>query len=65
VIAVREKSRQVGVINEALEALPRRGLMPWLELDKDKYQGVFRTLPTREEIPMPVQEHLVVEFYSK
>ncbi len=65
VITVREKSRQLAVINDALEALPRRGMMPWLELDKDKYQGVFRSLPTREEIPLPVQEHLVVEFYSK
>ncbi|WP_448383272.1 30S ribosomal protein S4 [Desulfosoma sp.] len=65
VIAVREKSRQLEVINEALDALPRRGLVPWLELDKEAYRGTFRSLPTREEMPLPVQEHLVVEFYSK
>ena len=65
VITVREKSRGLQVINEALEALPRRGLPPWLELDKEQYRGVFKSLPTREEINLPVQEHLVVEFYSK
>ncbi len=65
VITVREKSRQLEVINEALDALPRRGLVPWLELDKEGYRGTFRSLPTREEMPLPVQEHLVVEFYSK
>jgi len=65
VVSVREKSRKVEAINEALEALPRRGLMPWLELEKDKYQGVFKALPTREEMNLPVQEQLVVEFYSK
>ncbi len=65
VITVREKSRKVEAINEALEALPRRGLPPWLELDKDQHKGVFKTLPTREEMNLPVQEQLVVEFYSK
>ena len=65
VISVREKSRKVEAINEALEALPRRGLPAWLDLDKDQHKGVFKTLPTREEMNLPVQEQLVVEFYSK
>lgn len=64
-VSIVEGSRQVPGINEALEALPRRGLSPWLELDKAKYEGTFRTLPTREEMNLPVQEQLVVEFYSK
>ena len=38
---------------------------PWLELDKAKYEGIFKTYPTREEMNLPVQEQLVVEFYSK
>jgi small subunit ribosomal protein S4 len=64
-ISVREKSRQLTEINEALEALPRRGLPNWLDLDKTKYEGTFKVLPVREEITLPVQEQLVVEFYSK
>lgn len=64
-VTVREKSRNLAVINEALEALPRRGVPPWLELRKEQYEGVFKTFPTREEMDIPVQEQLIVEFYSK
>lgn len=64
-ITVVEGSRQIVGINDALEAMPRRGLPPWLELDKSAYEGVFKAYPSREEMNLPVQEHLVVEFYSK
>lgn len=65
VVLVRESSRPLPSINEALEAVPRRGVPAWLELDKAKYEGIFKTMPTREEMNLPVQEQLVVEFYSK
>lgn len=65
VIAVREKSRAIEAITDAIEALPRRGLASWLELDKEQFKGVFKALPTREDMNLPVQEQLVVEFYSK
>jgi small subunit ribosomal protein S4 len=64
-VSIVEASRALACVNDALEALPRRGLGPWLELDKTKYEGIFRTYPTREEMNLPVQEQLVVEFYSK
>jgi len=65
VVTVRESSRSLGSINDALEAVPRRGVPAWLELDKTKYEGTFKTIPTREEMNLPVEEQLVVEFYSK
>jgi small subunit ribosomal protein S4 len=64
-VKVVDDSRKLACINEALEALPRRGLGAWLELDKASYEGVFKAFPTREEMNLPVQEQLVVEFYSK
>lgn len=64
-ITVIEGSRQLSAINDALEAMPRRGLPPWLEVDKAAYEGTFKNFPAREEMNLPVQEHLVVEFYSK
>lgn len=64
-VSVRENCRNVAVINEALEAVPRRGVPAWLELDKSNFEGIFKTMPTREEMNLPVQEQLVVEFYSK
>jgi small subunit ribosomal protein S4 len=65
VVSVREQSRQLGSINDAMEALPRRGLLPWLEVDRTKYEGIFKVYPARDEMNLPVQEQLVVELYSK
>ena len=64
-IAVAEGSRNLSIINESMGALPRRGLAAWLELDTAKYEGTFKLFPDREEMNLPVQEQLVVEFYSK
>ena len=64
-ILVREKSRKVERIVEAMEIVARRGIPQWLELDKDNFKGLVKTLPSREELVMPVQEQLVVELYSK
>lgn len=64
-ILVREKSKKVGRILEAMETVARRGVPQWLELDKDNFKGVVKSLPSREQLVMPVQEQLVVELYSK
>lgn len=64
-IQVKEKSRKVGRIIEAIETVARRGIPEWLELDKDNFTGVVKRFPTREELTMPMQEQLVVELYSK
>ncbi len=64
-IQVKEKSRKVGRIVEAIETVARRGIPEWLELDKDNFAGVVKRFPTREELTMPMQEQFVVELYSK
>ena len=64
-IQVREKSRKVERIREAMEIVARRGIPQWLELDKSNFSGVVKALPSREELVMPVQEQLIVELYSK
>jgi len=64
-IQVKEKSRTVGRISEAVETVARRGVPQWLELDKENYTGIVKRFPTREELTMPMQEQLVVELYSK
>jgi len=65
VIDVRERSKKVARIAEAIEAVDRRGVPGWLELDKAGFKGTVRTLPSREDITMPIQEQLIVELYSK
>ncbi len=65
VIEVREKSRSIPQLLEAMQTIERRGIPEWLDLDKDKFRGVIKGLPTRESIDIPIQEQLIVEFYSK
>ncbi len=65
VIEVREKSRRIVRINEALEAIERRGLVPWIELDKKAFTARVKAEPAREDITMPIAEQLIVELYSK
>lgn len=65
VIQVTEKSRKVARILDAMETVARRSVPQWLELDKDAFSGVVKALPSREELTMPIQEQLIVEFYSK
>ncbi len=64
-ISVREKSRKVARIAGALETLEGRSLPQWVEIDKDKFQGEVKALPTREDITLPIQEQLIVELYSR
>ena len=64
VVAVRERSRKVNRIVGALETLEGKSLPQWLEIDKDNFTGKVKSLPTREDITMPIQEQLIVELYS-
>jgi small subunit ribosomal protein S4 len=64
-VQVTDRGKNMPMIRDALEAVARRGTPPWLELDKDEARGRVIMFPTREDITMPIQEHLIVELYSK
>tara|TARA_B100000780_G_C21040481_1_gene417507 strand:+ start:396 stop:1001 length:606 start_codon:yes stop_codon:yes gene_type:complete len=63
VISVREKSKSIPTVTEALETINRS--YPWLEMDKSSYTGKFMSVPAREDIPENIKEQLIVELYSK
>jgi small subunit ribosomal protein S4 len=65
VIGVRERSRGVARIQEALELAQRRGVPDWLEVTPETFAGRVKTLPARSDLTMPINEKLVVELYSK
>ncbi len=65
VVEVREKSRKVQAISDALDAVVRRGVPQWIELEKDAFKGTVKALPVREDLTMPIQEQLIVELYTK
>jgi small subunit ribosomal protein S4 len=64
-IQVAEEGRNLPMIRDALEAVARRGLPAWLELEKEEAKGRVIMFPGREDITMPIQEHFIVELYSK
>ena len=64
-ITVRQSSRTVPAILHALEEVKGRGIPEWLAFDAGQLSGRITSLPTREQINLPVQEQLIVELYSK
>ena len=65
VIAVKEKSRRLIVVHESMKRMRDEDMYPWLTLDKAKMEGSFKDTPNRSDIPVQVQENLIVELYSK
>ncbi|MBI5441469.1 MAG: 30S ribosomal protein S4 [Deltaproteobacteria bacterium] len=64
-VVVREKSRNIPAIISAQENLEARGVPRWLDVDRKAFQAVVREVPRREDLTMPIEEHLIVELYSK
>jgi len=64
-VTVREKSRNQLRIQGALALNANRSACEWIQVNSDKMEGVFRSLPEREELPSEINESLIVELYSK
>ena len=64
-IAIREKSRNQLRIQGALTLAANRAPVPWVEVNPDKMEGVFKACPEREDLPQEINENLIVELYSK
>jgi small subunit ribosomal protein S4 len=64
-IVIREKSRNLPVVLNALEKQKGRGTPEWLEMDPDQFRGRVLQVPSREAIGVPINEQLIVELYSK
>ena len=65
VISVRESSRKSAAILHAREEVKGRGVPEWLQFDGEGMTAKVSSVPTREQINLPVQEQLIVELYSK
>ena len=64
-VAIAEKSRNLDFIRQNLEAMKGRRVGSWLSLDVEGMKGRFLRLPDREDLALPVNEQLVIEFYSR
>ncbi len=64
-ISVREKSNKLGLLEIAKDFASHQAPPAWLEVDRDSYKGRVVSLPTRNDINLPINEQLIVELYSK
>ncbi len=65
VITVKEKSRNSKRIKELVERAQDRTVPDWLQINYESLEGKVIELPTKEHIDIPIEEHLIVEFYSR
>ncbi|MCF7919716.1 MAG: 30S ribosomal protein S4 [Candidatus Cloacimonetes bacterium] len=63
IVEVKEKSRNMLAIQDAMDASANP--YSWLQVDKERFTGTFLELPVREQIPVNIEERLIVEYYSK
>ena len=64
-VAMKETSKEIGRVMEAVANTEKRGVPGWLEVDAKAFSGTVKAMPAREDITMPLQEQLIVELYSK
>ena len=65
VISVREKSKKQNRIVEALQLAQQVGMPAWVEVNLDKAEGTFKSVPDRDQFAADVNESLIVELYSR
>ncbi|MGE4415949.1 MAG: 30S ribosomal protein S4 [Marinobacterium sp.] len=65
VVAVREKAKNQLRIKHALDLAAQRAPVEWIEVDASKMEGTFKSLPERGDLSADINEHLIVELYSK
>lgn len=65
VVAVREKAKNQDRIKLALDLAGNRGDIAWVDTNKSKMEGVFKSVPERADLPAEINENLIVELYSK
>lgn len=65
VIEVAKNSKEVNKILAAIQAVSRRTVPSWLEVDHAGFKGTVKDIPTRDEVTLPVEESMIVEYYSR
>lgn len=64
-LALSEKAQKTTRVQAAIQAVSRRTIPSWLEADHAKFTGVVKDLPSRDEVTVPAEENMIVEYYSR
>lgn len=64
-VHVRDRSKKLEIIHDSMKKIREGSLLPWLDLDKANMVGTLLNIPARADIPLEINESLIVELYSK
>ena len=64
-ISVRDKSKKQNRVVEALQLAQQVGMPAWVDVSVDKAEGVFKSMPDRDQFGADINESLIVELYSR
>ena len=64
-ITLRERSKKIQAIQDSLEIKGRHGWDSWIEMDPKALKGVFKEIPDTQDLQLPIEDQLIVEFYSR
>src|SRR4030042_2681448 len=64
-VSLREKSKKMLIVEEGLARSPARPLLPYLEVDKENFKGALTSLHARDQIPLEINEGLIMEHYTR
>lgn len=65
VVEVKQASREMVKVQSAIQSVARRSVPAWLDADHAAFKGTVKDLPAREEVTLPVEENMIVEYYSR
>lgn len=64
-ISLRERSMKIQAVKDSLEAKERHGWDSWIEMDTKNLKGTFKEIPEIQDLQLPIEDQLIVEFYSR
>ena len=65
VVTVHAKSQAMNKIMAGLESVKRREVPKWLEISAGDFKGLVKDNPSRDDVTFPIEEHMIVEYYSR
>ena len=65
VVSLREKAKKQLRVQSAMALAAQRGEPEWIEMNNEKLEGVFKSVPDRQDLSSEINENLIVELYSK
>jgi small subunit ribosomal protein S4 len=64
-LALKEKTRKMLLVEEGLARSPARPVLPYIQVDKENFKGMLTSIPERNQIPLEINEALIMEHYTR